>query len=82
MTFTPKSLAERWSSTAEHVLGLIHAGQLEAFSISPPGSKRPRFRISAEAAASFERQRSNRPQPASQPTRAKRAQRSKVRFYS
>ena len=82
MTYTPKTLAERWSSSDEHVLGLIHSGQLRAFSISPPNSKRPRFRIPEDSVAEFEQQRSNRPQPVAQTARRKRGQRQRVKFYT
>lgn len=78
---TPRALAEEWASSTEHVLGLIHSGQLRAFSISPPGSKRPRFRIPDDAVAEYERLHSNGPQPAAQPQRRKRPQRGKHKFY-
>lgn len=81
--YTPGSLSERWVSTADHVLALIHAGELDAYSISPPGSKRPRYRISPESVAEYERLHSNRPQPAAATaTKQRRRARPRVAFYT
>jgi len=51
---TPQEVAELWQCTTEHVLDLIRSGRLRAFSLSKPGSKRPRWRISADAIAEYE----------------------------
>lgn len=80
-SYKPLTLAERWHCSAEHVLTLIHSGRLAAFSLSKPGSKRPRYRISAEAVAAYE----SGQQPASKVT-TKQPQRRKLpkvtAFYS
>ena len=46
--YTPPQLAERWQVDPATVLGMIRRGSLRAFTTSPPGTKRPRWRISAE----------------------------------
>ena len=56
MSRKPQQLAERWQCTTEHVLDLIHNNRLKAFSLSKPGSKRPRYRITDEAVAEYEAQ--------------------------
>ena len=61
---SPADVAARWSCSAEHVLALIHAGRLQAFSLSAPGSKRPRWRVSPEAVATYEaRHAARKPTP-------------------
>lgn len=54
MTFTPNDLAARWNCDAETVLALIHRGALRAFTLSPPGCKRPRWKISATTVVAYE----------------------------
>lgn len=54
MTFTPNDLAARWNCDAETVLALIRRGALRAFTLSPPGCKRPRWKISAATVAAYE----------------------------
>jgi len=63
LNLTPSQVAERWSCSTERVLGLIHGGHLKAFSISNPGSKRPRYRISESAVKEFEDAASTQPPP-------------------
>ncbi len=53
-TFNPQSLAKRWNTSAESVLNLIRTKKLRAFTLSPAGSKRPRWKVSADAVAEFE----------------------------
>jgi hypothetical protein len=52
--FLPRELADRWRCSLDAVYGLIHAGQLRAFQISPPGAKRPSYRIPADAVVQYE----------------------------
>lgn len=52
--FTPPALAERWGCTPETVLTLIKTGRLSAFNLSPPGRKRPRWKITETAVEQFE----------------------------
>ena len=56
--FTPPQIAKRWGSSPEQVIGLILAGELGAFNIARKGASRPRWRISREHLADFERRRS------------------------
>lgn len=61
---TPPEQAKAWGVTHEHVLRLIHAGELAAFNVST-GKQRPRYLISLDDVAEFERRRSTRPIPES-----------------
>jgi hypothetical protein len=60
---TTADVAERLAVDVECVLALIAAGTLTAIDVRRPGSKRPRWRITAEALADFETARTNRPTP-------------------
>ena len=64
---TPPEQAAIWGVSPETVIGHIKAGRLKAFTTSPPGCKRPRWKISPEAVAEFEELHG--PQAASKPTR-------------
>ncbi len=48
-----RDVAAQLRIKADGVLVLIHAGQLAASNVAMPGSRRPRWRISAEALADF-----------------------------
>lgn len=52
--FTPPSLARMWGCSPETVLAYIRSGRLRAFSLSPHGSRRPRWRISPDDVRAFE----------------------------
>jgi hypothetical protein len=66
----PAEVAMLWRCTAEHVLDVIRDGRLRAFSLSKPGSKRPRWLITDEAIAEYESQHQAR--PAVKPVRRQR----------
>ena len=51
---TPPELARTWGVDPSTVLALIRRGALRAFSTSPPGTRRPRWRIHPSAVAEFE----------------------------
>jgi hypothetical protein len=51
---TPKELAARWGTKPDAVLRMIHAGKLRAFTLSPDGCKRPRWKIPLDAVVEFE----------------------------
>lgn len=57
---TPPELARRWRCAPETVLGLIRKGYLRAFTLSPPGARRPRWRIPPDAIVEYEQRRSAR----------------------
>lgn len=52
---TPPEYARELGAANETVLGLIKSGRLKAFTTSPPGSKRPRWKIPLAAIQEFER---------------------------
>ena len=81
MTFTPPTLAKRWGCTPETVLALIRAGRLTAFTLSPPGSKRPRWRITEEAVLAFERGEQSQLVPKADKRQRRRSQ-PRVEFYT
>lgn len=76
----PSELAALLSVTDETALHLIRTGRIRAVQISPPGSKRPRFRVPADAVDEF--LRGVQPQPSCEPQRRKRGQRIKHKFYT
>lgn len=70
--YTPPQLAkERWFCTTMHVLAMIHSGRLRAFTLSPPGCRRPRWRIRLDAIREIEQGRPPEPE-ASKPSSARR----------
>ena len=79
-TFSVKDICERYAVSEHTVSGWIKSGQLRAFSVSRRlDTKKPRYRVSAEALAEFEAARTpTPPQP-----RAKRRKRSTdvIEFY-
>lgn len=69
--YTPPALAKIWRCDPATVLSHIRAGRLRAFTLSPPGCSRPRWRITAEAVEEFERRQSHQTPPRPKP-RARR----------
>lgn len=51
---TPADLADKWQCSTDHVIDLVRRGHLKGHSISPPGSKRPRYRIAHSAVSEYE----------------------------
>lgn len=78
-TLTPPKLAKRWGVSAETVIGFILAGELEGFNVASRNSTRPRYRITREAIADFERRRSAVVAPT--PRRRRKAQTGVRTFY-
>jgi hypothetical protein len=62
--FTPPQLGKRYRCKPSKIIALIRAGELRGIDTALPGSSRPRFVISPEAVAEFERRRSVGPLPA------------------
>ena len=58
---TPPQLAAEWRCDDDLIREFIKSGELRAFTLSPPGCLRPRWRINREAIAEFEARRSSRP---------------------
>lgn len=54
--FVPRALAKRWSVCVDKVLRFIQTGELRAFNVASPTSRRPRYRISIEEVRRFEEQ--------------------------
>lgn len=52
--YSPPQLAKLWGVDPGTILTHIRAGRLRAFSTSPPGTRRPRWRIAPSAVAEFE----------------------------
>lgn len=77
---SPPRLAKLWGCSPETVLGLIRSGQLRAFTLSPPGCMRPRWRIPAEAVKEFEG--AHTACPVSEPRRKRKQRKARVRFYT
>lgn len=71
---TPPELATLWKCTPETIVSHIKAGRLRAFTLSPPGSRRPRWRIPPDAIVEFESRQAARP-PVTQQPKVRRSQR-------
>lgn len=54
---TPEEVAKLLGKSRESVVGLILAGELEAFDLRNPGAKRPLYRITPEALARWRESR-------------------------
>ena len=52
---TPPELAKIWKCDPARVLALIRRGELKAFTLSAPGTKKPHWRIRKDAVEEFER---------------------------
>jgi hypothetical protein len=52
--FTPPQIAKRWRTKPETVIRLLQAGVLRGFSVSPPGTKRRRWRVSIDELLRYE----------------------------
>lgn len=79
MIYTPPQVAERWGVKPESVIALIRRGSLPAFTVSPPTSRRPRWKITEAAVADFENGRQE-PQAATT-KRPRRKQGDVIAFY-
>jgi len=69
---TPPKYAEVLGVGEEKILGLIRTGELTAIDVAKADSQRPRYRISPEARAAFERSRRVAPPPPPQTRRVRR----------
>lgn len=71
---TPGTLAKQRKMRVQTVLAWISSGELEAVDHRSPSSSRPRWRISTEALADFDRRRSshNSVQPKVTPRRRRK----------
>ncbi len=77
--FTPRQLARRWNVHIDKVLTFIKSGTLAAFNVASVKSTRPRYRISIEAVAAFERDRSAGPPSAVNKNKSSRVRRQQNR---
>jgi hypothetical protein len=51
---TPPQVARRWHAKPETVRRLLESGVLRGFSVSAPGTKRPRWRVTLAAVVAYE----------------------------
>jgi len=81
MTFDIKQIAERYMVSPSTVSGWIANNELDAFVVSrAAGSRKPRYRVTEEALAAFERRRAVGSQTPATPRR-KKANDGVVEFY-
>jgi hypothetical protein len=59
---SPPALAKRYGVKPDKVLTWIASRELEAINVAERSTGRPRWRISPEAIAAFERRRSSQPE--------------------
>lgn len=78
--FSPPRLSKLWGCSPETVLSLIRTGRLRAFTLSPWGCKRPRWRIPAEAVREYEAAHAACQTP--EPRRSRKRRSVKVKFYT
>ncbi|REJ82669.1 MAG: DNA-binding protein [Planctomycetota bacterium] len=76
---TPPELAAEWRCKSERVLELIRSGELRAFTLSRPGSRRPRWRIPRDAVAEYEA--THGPSPPRRPRQRRKRTEDVVEFY-
>jgi excisionase family DNA binding protein len=63
-TFSVRDLCERYGVSEHTILQWIRSGELKAVNVGrKPGTKKPRWRITAEALAAFELARTPTPPP-------------------
>jgi excisionase family DNA binding protein len=80
MTLTVHGVAERYGVGEHTVLAWIRTGELRAINCGRrPGSKKPRWRITAEALAAFELMRTPSPPPPA--VRRRRQHAEVISFY-
>jgi hypothetical protein len=60
--YIPRQIAEKFNVTEAKVIAWCRSGELAAVNVASRSSKRPRFSISPEALADFERARAVAPQ--------------------
>lgn len=76
----PAEVGERFGISTSAVLSLIRSGALPAVNVSPPGTRRPRYRISESDIAEFLERRAVRP-PAAPARRRKRADTGVTQYF-
>lgn len=77
---TPPAIAQRWGASPEKVVALIKRGELRGFTLSPPGSRRPRWLVDPEEVAAFEERRQAKSPKT--PARRKRQPADVIEFYT
>jgi excisionase family DNA binding protein len=76
-----REVAEHYGVTAGTVLAWLRSGELRAINVGRRvGARKPRWRITPEALAAFERRRTPSPTPA--PTRRRKRAADHVMFYA
>ena len=68
---TPRQVADFFQVKTDTVLSWIHSGDLPAFDVSRPGSRKPRWRITLDALEAFQARRMKQPPPKVQRRRRK-----------
>jgi excisionase family DNA binding protein len=80
MTYDVRDICNRFSVNEHTVLRWIHSGELRAINVGvSPGKKKPRWRVTEEALATFEALRTPSPPPPR--TRRRRRSADVVEFY-
>lgn len=79
-TYSVAEVKERFGVGEHTVLGGIKSGELKAINVARGTGKRPKWRITAEALASWELSRESGP-PAPKPTRRRKSNGAVLNFY-
>jgi hypothetical protein len=51
---TPPQIADRWKCKPETVRRLLESGLLHGFTLSPPGTRRARWRVTLDSVLAYE----------------------------
>lgn len=82
---TPPELAKIWRRHPSAVVSLIKSGKLKAFTLSPPGTRRPHWRIRKEAVGEFEKEQEQQQAPPAKqqarPVKAYTPRKNLIKFF-
>jgi len=70
--FSPPAVAKLVGVSSDHVLALIHLGEIKASNVTLPGAKRPRYKVAEADLEAFLAKRASTPPV---PTTRRRARR-------
>lgn len=78
---TPPQLAKRYGCDPTKIIRAIERGDLAAINLAEPGTVRPRYRITPEAIAAFERSKMRHPPAAAEQPAPRRPKRKPAKEY-
>jgi len=76
---TPPELGRLWRVKPSRIIAMIRRGDLRAFSVAEPGSRRPRYRIPPDSIIEYENRHNGATVPT--PSRRRRADPAVIQFF-